>query len=143
MTVRKPRSRIFEWHRLLNLSIECGAPGHWDSRSARFFVSKPYRYETGMDARQVACPSSRLEERRSRLETHGRIEQYPAKPALRLELLEWVAGALPAGQRMTECELGDRLALVADDVVTLRRYLVDAETLVRTPDGAVYEVRQR
>ncbi|MDJ0325350.1 DUF2087 domain-containing protein [Cryobacterium sp. PH31-AA6] len=74
---------------------------------------------------------------------NGRIEQYPAKPSLRHELLEWVAGALPAGQRMTERELGDRLALVADDVVTLRRYLVDAETLMRTPDGAVYEVRQR
>lgn len=69
--------------------------------------------------------------------------EYPAKPALRLELLEWVAGALPAGQRVTECGLGDHLALVADDVVTLRRYLVGAETLVRTPDGAVYEVRQR
>ncbi|MBC7402607.1 MAG: DUF2087 domain-containing protein [Microbacteriaceae bacterium] len=74
---------------------------------------------------------------------NGRIEQYPAKPSLRLELLEWVAGALPTGQGMTERELGDRLALVADDVVALRRYLVDAGTLVRTRDGAVYEVQPR
>jgi len=74
---------------------------------------------------------------------NGRIEQYPAKPSLRHELLEWVAGALPTGQKMTERELGDRLALVADDVVTLRRYLVDAGTLVRTRDGSVYEVQPR
>ena len=73
----------------------------------------------------------------------GRIEQYPAKPALRHELLQWVAGTLPQKQRMTERELGDHLALVADDVVTLRRHLVDAGALLRTPDGAVYQVPEQ
>ncbi|TFD52241.1 DUF2087 domain-containing protein [Cryobacterium frigoriphilum] len=71
---------------------------------------------------------------------HGRIEQYPVKQELRLELLRWVTAALPSGQRMSERELGARLALVVDDVVTLRRYLIDAGTVTRTPDGAVYEV---
>jgi len=70
----------------------------------------------------------------------GRIEQYPSKPALRLELLDWVAGTLPRHLRMTERELGGHLAVLVDDVVTLRRYLVDAGALSRTPDGSVYEV---
>ena len=74
---------------------------------------------------------------------HGRIEQYPAKQPVRDELLEWVTAALPLGQQMSERELGDRLALVVDDVVTLRRYLVDAGMLARTPDGAIYQVEQR
>ncbi|TFD04671.1 MULTISPECIES: DUF2087 domain-containing protein [unclassified Cryobacterium] len=73
---------------------------------------------------------------------HGRIERYPAKQPDRDELLGWVAAALPP-ERMSERELGIRLALVVDDVVTLRRYLVDAGLVSRTPDGAVYQVVQR
>ena len=73
----------------------------------------------------------------------GRIEQYPAKPILRTELLDWAAAKLPKRQRMTERELGDRLSLIVDDIATLRRYLVDSGNLTRTPDGAVYEVSQR
>ena len=72
----------------------------------------------------------------------GRIEQYPAKQPDRDALLNWAAGALPA-ERMSERALGIRLALVVDDVVTLRRYLVVAGLVSRTPDGAVYQVVQR
>ena len=71
-----------------------------------------------------------------------RIEQYPAKQPDRDELLGWVAAALPP-ERMSERELGIRLTVVVDDVVTLRRYLVDAGLVSRTPDGAIYQVVQR
>lgn len=71
--------------------------------------------------------------------TDGRIDSYPAKPAQRLELLEWVVGrALPTTAELDEKALGERLAVFSDDVATLRRYLVDAGLLTRSDDGSRY-----
>ena len=67
----------------------------------------------------------------------GRIDHYPAKPASRLELLEWIAARLPE-EDLAEKALGDRLAEFTADVATLRRYLVDAGLLERAPDGSSY-----
>ena len=67
----------------------------------------------------------------------GRITQYPAKAALRRELLEWVAGRIPSGDH-TEPALNELLAAFVDDVASLRRYLVDDGLLERTPDGGSY-----
>ncbi|MDM4762747.1 DUF2087 domain-containing protein [Galbitalea sp. SE-J8] len=72
----------------------------------------------------------------------GRIEQYPTRVVERDELLAHVAGRLPA-RDLSEGELTTALGVVADDPVTLRRYLVDAEYLVRSPDGSVYRVPAR
>ena len=69
----------------------------------------------------------------------GRIDHYPARPAQRLELLEWVAErALGAEEVLDEKALGERLAVFTPDVATLRRYLVDAGLLGRSNDGSSY-----
>lgn len=67
----------------------------------------------------------------------GRIDQYPAKPSDRLELLEWAAARLPTGE-LDERAVTEALAQLAPDGVTLRRYLVDAGLLVRAADGSRY-----
>lgn len=69
----------------------------------------------------------------------GRIDHYPARPAQRLELLEWVATrAIGADERLDEKQLGERLEQFTGDVATLRRYLVDAGLLERSADGSSY-----
>jgi hypothetical protein len=69
----------------------------------------------------------------------GRIDDYPAKPAHRLELLEWVAArAVTTGEQLDEKALGERLEAFTSDVATLRRYLVDAGLLARSSDGSRY-----
>ncbi|MGV8886157.1 MAG: DUF2087 domain-containing protein [Microbacteriaceae bacterium] len=71
----------------------------------------------------------------------GRITQYPAKPALRLELLEWVASrVLGRGENVNEAEISERLSSFTDDVASLRRYLVDAGLLTRSANGTNYSL---
>jgi hypothetical protein len=69
----------------------------------------------------------------------GRIAQYPARPTERLEVLRWAIGtALAPDEVLTEPEVNERLAALTDDFATLRRYLVDAGLLERTPSGTAY-----
>jgi hypothetical protein len=69
----------------------------------------------------------------------GRIEQYPAKPADRQEVLEWARDrVLTNGETLAERELTDRLAQLTADPVSLRRYLVDSGFVARDPDGGRY-----
>lgn len=67
----------------------------------------------------------------------GRLTQMPVKPPLRRELLTWLAGTLPAGERLTETEVNARLRWLQDDVATTRRFLVEAG-LVERPEPGVY-----
>ena len=70
---------------------------------------------------------------------NGRIDTYPAKPADRRALLEWVAAnAMQPSEVLTEPELNDRLVAFRDDAATLRRYLVDEGLLQRTPSESSY-----
>jgi hypothetical protein len=69
----------------------------------------------------------------------GRIDQYPARPADRVELLRHILGdSLKPGEVLREAELNERLARYHDDFATLRRYLVDHDLLERLPNGAEY-----
>lgn len=69
----------------------------------------------------------------------GRIDRYPASPADRRELLAWVVGqAIRPGEDLTERQVNERLLNYTDDVVLLRRYLVDFELLERTASGSSY-----
>jgi hypothetical protein len=71
----------------------------------------------------------------------GRIEQYPARPADRDEVLTWAAArALKPGEVLTERALNERLLAMTDDVASLRRYLVDAGLVVRDAAGAGYSL---
>lgn len=69
----------------------------------------------------------------------GRIERYPANVAERRALLARIAGEVIApGERLTERQVNERLLSYTDDVVLLRRYMVDFGLLERTPSGSSY-----
>jgi hypothetical protein len=69
----------------------------------------------------------------------GRIERYPADSAERRELLAWIVGeAIKPGEELTERQVNERLLSYTDDVVLLRRYLVDHGLLQRTTSGSSY-----
>ncbi|OFI37767.1 hypothetical protein BIU82_07840 [Arthrobacter sp. SW1] len=73
------------------------------------------------------------------LRKDGRIDRYPRKQDARRLLLEWVAGkVLKHGERLDERSFNERLSEYSDDYVMLRRYLVDAQLVERTPDGSAY-----
>ncbi|QCO98839.1 DUF2087 domain-containing protein [Arthrobacter sp. 24S4-2] len=69
----------------------------------------------------------------------GRIERYPANMAERRELLAWlVSEAIKPGEDLTEKQVNEKLLSYTDDVVVLRRYLIDFGLLERTPSGSSY-----
>jgi hypothetical protein len=69
----------------------------------------------------------------------GKIERYPANMAERRELLAWIAGeTVEPGEHLTEKQVNERLLSYTDDVVLLRRYLIDLGLLERTPSGSSY-----
>lgn len=73
------------------------------------------------------------------LTPQGRLMGLPAKPAERLELLRLLASrVLRPDEVVTEKELNLRLAVFDDDVASLRRLMVEAELLERTPTGTEY-----
>ena len=69
----------------------------------------------------------------------GRLIGLPSKPSERFELLRLLSSrVLRSGEVVTEKELNARLAAFDDDVATLRRLMVEAELLERTPPGTEY-----
>lgn len=69
----------------------------------------------------------------------GRIDRYPASAADRRELLAWIVGeAIQPGEDLTERQVNERLLSYTEDVVLLRRYLVDFGLLERTASGSSY-----
>lgn len=71
----------------------------------------------------------------------GRIERYPANKAQRRDLLAWiVSDAIKAGEDLTEKQVNERLLSYTDDVVLLRRYMVDFGLLERTRSGSSYSL---
>jgi hypothetical protein len=69
----------------------------------------------------------------------GRIDRYPANKAERRELLAWIVGeAIQPGESLTERQVNERLLSYTDDIVLLRRYLVDFGLLQRTASGSSY-----
>lgn len=75
--------------------------------------------------------------------TGGRLTVLPRRAGDRAELFAWLAShVLSAGERLDERALTERLAALADDPVALRRYLIDAGALVRSPDGRDYRLAE-
>ncbi|BCW71643.1 DUF2087 domain-containing protein [Arthrobacter sp. NicSoilB8] len=69
----------------------------------------------------------------------GRIERYPANMDERRELLAWIVSqAIEPGEYLTEKQVNQRLLSYTDDVVLLRRYMIDFGLLERTPSGSAY-----
>lgn len=71
---------------------------------------------------------------------NGRLEQYPAGADDRASLLQYlVVRVMPdPAELVDERTLTERLEVLTDDPVTVRRYLVDARLLEREPDGSAY-----
>ena len=73
----------------------------------------------------------------------GKIERYPANVAERQELLAAIVSeAIRPGERLTEKQVNERLLSYTDDVVLLRRYMVDFGLLRRTASGSSYSRRE-
>jgi hypothetical protein len=69
----------------------------------------------------------------------GRIERYPANMAERRELLAWIVReTIEPGEHLTEKQVNERLLSYTDDVVMLRRYMIDFRLLERTTSGSSY-----
>ncbi|WP_395404222.1 DUF2087 domain-containing protein [Arthrobacter sp. UC242_113] len=69
----------------------------------------------------------------------GRIDRYPANQTERRELLAWIAAeTFEPGEELSERKVNERLSGYTDDVVLLRRYLIDFGVLERTPSGSSY-----
>ncbi len=69
----------------------------------------------------------------------GRLLGLPSRASERLELLALIANrVLAPGEVIAEKVLNERLASFDDDVATLRRLMVEAELLERTPTGTEY-----
>lgn len=93
-------------------------------RFAELLASAPVERPTGID----------------RFVVNGRLEQYPAGADDRMVVLQYLIDrAMPEpAERVDERTLTERLALLTDDPVTVRRYLVDAGFLNREADGSAY-----
>ncbi|MFR9722510.1 DUF2087 domain-containing protein [Streptomyces sp. MS19] len=75
----------------------------------------------------------------SALFASGRLVAIPRRTARREQLLNHLAETLfEPGRDYSEREVNDAIATVHDDTAALRRYLVDAGLLARSPDGTVY-----
>ena len=75
----------------------------------------------------------------ARFLTGTRVRSWPASEADRIELLQWIADhAFPDDRELGEREVTDRLRDYSDDPALVRRYLVDAGMLDRTPSGSRY-----
>ena len=73
----------------------------------------------------------------------GRIERYPANLGDRRELLEYIVSeAIEPGEQLTEKQVNARLLSYTEDVVLLRRYLVDFGLVERTASGSSYSRRE-
>ncbi len=68
-----------------------------------------------------------------------RLETMPRRAKDRAALLEYVASRFESGREYPEPEVNSLLMSAADDVASLRRYLIDAGLLTR--DGGVYRRR--
>jgi hypothetical protein len=71
--------------------------------------------------------------------SHGRLTAIPRRAVRRDQLLTHLAETLFApGRAYTEPEVNDALLTVHEDYAALRRYLISARHLTRTPDGRTY-----
>ena len=76
------------------------------------------------------------------LDEHGRVTAWPSKRrrAHQLAALEHLAGLFVGGRHYSEAEVNALLRehTTLEDFALLRRELVEADYLARTPDGRAY-----
>ncbi len=72
------------------------------------------------------------------LNPDGTIKQIPAQPAKIRVILDYVINAFEPGKAYKERDVNLLLARFHKDTSSLRRYLIDAEMLLRERDGSKY-----
>jgi hypothetical protein len=83
-------------------------------------------------------PVTSADGRVSALFKDGRLTVIPRPGILRSQLLNAIATQVVPEGGLSERELNERLAAIADDYAAIRRYLVDEGYLRRAPDSSVY-----
>jgi len=69
----------------------------------------------------------------------GRIDHYPVRADEREAVLRWaLERSIPLEATLLEADVTARLATVTGDPILLRRYLIDAGMMRRTPSGSEY-----
>ncbi|WP_124053944.1 DUF2087 domain-containing protein [Arcanobacterium ihumii] len=70
-----------------------------------------------------------------------KLREFPSRPKERHLVLQYFATRLfSPSENLHESQVNERLKVVTDDFVVLRRYLVDAELLIRKADGNSYQL---
>jgi hypothetical protein len=74
------------------------------------------------------------------MDSEGRLKQWPAKRTYQLLFLDYLAEKIELGKEYTELEINSIVAQwhTYKDNAGLRRGLIDAKHLNRTPDGKKY-----
>jgi hypothetical protein len=89
----------------------------------------------------AATASEESDETAAQLFKDGRLTAMPVRPARRQAVLEYLTRRVfESGVNYGEPEVNIALRQYWDDPSALRRYLVDARLLTRSPDGSAYRV---
>ena len=67
-----------------------------------------------------------------------KLKQIPARAKRKYVVIRFIANEFTTDRRYTEQEVNQILAGIYPDYAALRRYLIDARFLTRTPDGGQY-----
>ncbi len=79
------------------------------------------------------------------LDDEGKINQWPARQALKLEILKYLSEKFEMEKSYTEKEVNTIISSwhTFNDYFLLRRGLIDAKLLARTKDGSQYWLEKR
>ncbi len=71
-----------------------------------------------------------------------KLKHFPKKEKKKIVILAKIAAYLDQGQTYTEIQLNHRLAMIYDDIATIRRYLIEYGFMARKNDGSAYWVQK-
>ena len=104
-------------------------------------VARTDAFGKALRAAPAGAASEESDEATAQLFKDGRLTAMPVRPARRQALLAYLTRrAFEPGVTYGEPEVNIALRQYWDDPSALRRYLVDAHLLTRSPDGRAYRV---
>lgn len=71
-----------------------------------------------------------------------KLKHFPKKEKKKIVILAKIAEYLDRGERYSEIELNHQLAMIYDDIATIRRYLIQYGFMARKKDGSAYWVQK-
>ena len=100
-----------------------------------------HREATMVDDRYVITQVEREKTLQTYL-TDGRLARLPVKEKKKLIILQYIAETFATGKNYTEKEINDIIRRIANDHVTVRRYLIEYGFMDRKRDGSAYWIKQ-